>query len=46
MDPADLWLLHLNPFFWEGFVFAVFGLLVAAVAHAVVGVPARLLDAA
>lgn len=43
---ASVWLLHLNPFFWQGFVFLLAGFLVSLSVHALFGFPARLLEIA
>lgn len=39
-----IWTLYLNPFLWEGVVFALFGLVCAAGLSAIWGFPRRLID--
>lgn len=41
---SSLWLIHLNPFFWEAVVFAFFGFVVAFALYALHGLPRRLLE--
>lgn len=40
----SIWQLHLNPFFWQGVVFMVWGFLCSVVLSSIWGFPKRLLE--